>query len=74
MNVTGAAVQNLLLAAHALGYGAVWKTGPAAYDPHVKTAMGLRADDHIIAMVHIGTPVARGPVRRPELAGIVTRL
>jgi hypothetical protein len=28
----GAAAQNLFLAAHALGYGVMWKTGPAAYD------------------------------------------
>src|SRR5207244_3779397 len=28
-----AAVQNMLLAAHALGLGAIWRTGDAAYDP-----------------------------------------
>ncbi len=51
----GAAVQNLCLAAHALGYGAMWKTGPAAYDAGVKAAVGLRPDDHIIAIMHLGT-------------------
>jgi nitroreductase len=70
----GAAVQNLLLAAHALGYGAVWKTGPAAYDPRVKAALGLQATDHIIAMVHIGTPLTVGPIRPPKLEGIVSYL
>lgn len=53
----GAAAQNLLLCAHALGYGAMWKTGPAAYDPRVKAAVGLRADDHIVAIMHLGTRV-----------------
>jgi len=51
----GAAVQNLFLAAHALGYGVMWKTGPAAYDPGVKAALGLRPEDHIVAIVHLGT-------------------
>lgn len=64
---TGAATQNLLLAAHALGFGAVWKTGPAAYDPVVKAGLGLAPTDHIIAMVHIGTPEAMNPVRPEQL-------
>jgi nitroreductase len=51
----GAAVQNLFLAAHALGYGVMWKTGPAAYDPQVKTTLGLAPSDHIVAILHLGT-------------------
>ena len=54
----GAAAQNLMLAAHGLGLGAMWKTGPAAYDPLVKRAVGLAADDHIVAIMHLGTRVA----------------
>jgi nitroreductase len=50
----GAAAQNLFLAAHDLGYGVMWKTGAAAYDPAVKTALGLRPDDHIVAIMHLG--------------------
>jgi nitroreductase len=51
----GAAVENLVLAAHALGYGVMWKTGAAAYDPRVKAVLGLRPDDHIVAILHLGT-------------------
>ncbi|MDE2305035.1 MAG: nitroreductase family protein, partial [Gammaproteobacteria bacterium] len=51
----GAAVQNLCLAAHALGYGAMWKTGPAAYEPEVKQAVGLAPQDHLVAILHLGT-------------------
>ncbi len=69
----GAATQNLLLAAHALGFGAVWKTGPAAYDPIVKAGLGLAPTDHIIAMVHIGTPEAMNPIRPPQLEDRVRR-
>jgi len=51
----GAAAQNLFLAAHDLGYGVMWKTGPAAYDPDVKSLVGLRVQDHIVAIMHLGT-------------------
>jgi nitroreductase len=51
----GAAAQNLFLAAHDLGYGVMWKTGAAAYDPEVKATLGLRADDHIVGIMHLGT-------------------
>jgi nitroreductase len=51
----GAAVENLLLAATELGIGAMWKTGPAAYSARVKAAVGLGADDHIVAILHLGT-------------------
>jgi nitroreductase len=50
----GAAAQNLFLAAHDLGYGVMWKTGAAAYDPAVKATVGLRPDDHIVAIMHLG--------------------
>jgi nitroreductase len=53
----GAAAQNLFLAAHDLGYGVMWKTGAAAYDPAVKATVGLRPDDHIVAIMHLGARV-----------------
>jgi nitroreductase len=51
----GAAAQNLFLAAHDLGFGVMWKTGAAAYDSAVKACVGLRPDDHIVAIMHLGT-------------------
>jgi nitroreductase len=51
----GAVAENLFLAAHALGYGVMWKTGAAAYDPDVKAVVGLKASDHIIGIMHLGT-------------------
>lgn len=50
-----AAAQNLFLAAHDLGYGVMWKTGAAAYDPGVKATVGLDEGDHILAIMHLGT-------------------
>lgn len=52
----GAAAQNLLLAAHALGFGGFWRTGAAAYDDTVKRALGLSPQDAIVGFVYLGTP------------------
>jgi hypothetical protein len=67
----GAAVQNMFLAAHALGYGVMWKTGPAAYSSNVKRALGLQEDDHIVALLYLGTLGAPGPQRAPLVEGRV---
>ncbi len=53
---TAAAVQNLLLAAHALGLGAMWRTGSAATDPAVKQFLGLDPEQHLIGFVYVGYP------------------
>ncbi len=67
----GAAAQNLLLAAFALGYNAVWKTGNAAYDEAVKAALGLEAKDAIVGFLYVGTeqPGAPGPAPLRPAAG-----
>lgn len=69
-----AAVQNMFLAAHALGYGAMWKTGAAAYDAKVKTSLGLDANDHIVALLYLGTIGAPGIVIEPDFASSTTWL
>jgi nitroreductase len=62
-----AAAQTIMLAAPALGYGAVWKTGAPAYDPAVKVALGLAPDDEIVGFLYIGTKVGGpSPLPRPE--------
>jgi nitroreductase len=63
---TAAATQNLLLAATALGYGSIWRTGWPAADGHVKEALGFAADDDIVAFVYLGT--AAGGRRPPPRA------
>jgi len=57
-----AAAENMFLAARALGYGVMWKTGPAAYDPGVKALCGLAPEDHIVAFLYLGTIVTDGPL------------
>lgn len=64
-----AATQNLLLAAHARGLGAIWRTGPAVLDPAVKRFLGLEADQALIAMVYLGYPAGElKPPVRPSFA------
>ena len=68
-----AAAQTIMLAAPALGYGAVWKTGAPAYDPTVKLALGLTAEDDIIGFLYIGTRTGgSAPFPRPEPRDFVT--
>lgn len=70
-----AATENLCLAAAALGYGAMWRTGDPAYDTTVKEALGLRPDDAIMAFVYVGTvPDGRAkPPNEPVLDAVVSR-
>ncbi|PCJ19238.1 MAG: nitroreductase [Gammaproteobacteria bacterium] len=51
---TGAAVQNMLLVAQELGVGAMWRTGAMAYNPHVKTSLGLKPEDEIVGYLYLG--------------------
>jgi nitroreductase len=51
---TAAAVQNLLLAAHAKGLSAAWKTGKMIYDVVVKSFLSLDPPDRIVAIVYLG--------------------
>jgi nitroreductase len=58
----GAAAHAMMLAASALGFGAMWKTGGAAYDPEVKTALGLASTDAIVGFLYLGTASDEPPV------------
>jgi nitroreductase len=66
-----AAAQNMFLAAHALGYGAMWKTGAVAYDRNAKEMLGLAAEDHIVGLLYLGTTSQSGPLIAAPLDGIV---
>ncbi|MCB8822688.1 nitroreductase family protein [Microvirga rosea] len=70
----GAVCMNLLNGATALGFGAVWLTGWAAFDRRVLDALGLAPEERIAGFIHIGTASETPTDRaRPALADIVTR-
>ncbi len=49
-----AVVQNMSLAAHAQGLGAIWRTGGMAYDPTVAKGLGLEEGEQIVGFLYIG--------------------
>ncbi len=56
----GAATQNMLIAAHAMGYGAFWRTGPVAYDDEVKSELGFADATTIVAIIYMGSIARAG--------------
>ena len=53
---TAAAVQNMSVAIHALGYSSIWRTGKAAFNAGIKEALGFKASDEIVGFLYVGTP------------------
>ena len=62
-----AAVQNMLLAAHALGYGACWMTGPLIAKDKLEKVLNIVTPDHLMALIPVGkTETAPAvPKRKP---------
>jgi nitroreductase len=66
------AVQNMLLAARALGLGATLTTIHLSFEKETEAALGLPGDWHSYAILPVGYPMGRfGPVRRVALADVV---
>jgi nitroreductase len=53
---TGAAIQNILLAAHSSGLAAMIRTGDAAHLPEVRAHLSVADDELLAAMIYIGYP------------------
>ncbi|HEY9130573.1 MAG TPA: nitroreductase [Dyella sp.] len=69
----GCVAHNLLLGAYALGFGAQWLTGWAAYDREAGALLGLAEHEHMVGFVHIGTPDIDIPDRdRPDLDSLLS--
>ncbi|WP_196138026.1 nitroreductase [Aliikangiella sp. G2MR2-5] len=51
---TGASVQNLLMAAHFQGIGAMWRTGGLAFNHCLMDLLGLDQDEVIVGFVYLG--------------------
>ena len=63
----------LLQSAQALGFGAQWLTGWAAYDPAIAAGLGLQPGEKIVGFIHIGTPRLEVPERdRPDAAALLS--
>ncbi len=63
----------LLQAAQALGFGAQWLTGWAAYDPGIRALLGIADTEVVAGFIHIGSAQAEVPEReRPDAAALLT--
>jgi nitroreductase len=74
-HATGAAIQNILLAAHDMGLAAALKTGPAAHIPEVLDWLGLQNGELLAGYVYLGYPAEGredGPQTRRTQAGEMT--
>ncbi len=58
-----AAVQNMLLAIHALGYGSCWMTGPTVAQDEFKILLGHGEGRFIVALLPVGEPEENPPSR-----------
>ena len=67
----GCVAYNLLLGAQALGFGAQWLTGWAAYDDEVARLLGLGTNERVVGFMHIGSAREAAPERtRPTTADV----
>jgi nitroreductase len=72
-----AAAQNLCLAAHALNYASMWRTGWYGEAPEVRAHLALSPDETVMAWIYLGTPPPGAPLppRPPvDLAALTSTL
>jgi nitroreductase len=58
-----AAIENMLLAIHALGYGSCWMTGPLVAQVAFEKLLGFGNERAIAALLPVGVPDENPPVR-----------
>ncbi|MBL4827820.1 MAG: nitroreductase family protein [Spongiibacteraceae bacterium] len=67
----GGAAQLMMLAAHAQGVGAVWRTGSIAYDKRMIRGLDLEEGDHIVGFLYMGTPKVVKPLQSIDVDDFV---
>lgn len=63
-----AAIQSLLLAAHAQEVGAIWRTGELCYHPVLAKGLGLADNEQLMGFIYLGKPV--GPRKKVPVLDI----
>ena len=67
-----AAIQNILLAAHALGYGACWLEGyTLPLEAKFKTLLGVPEDKRLLTLIPIGVPKERPEKEKKPLSAVL---
>ncbi len=71
----GAAVQNILLTAHAMGFGSSLTSGQAMTSPHLRALFGLERGEKAVCFINVGTVTRRkSPRIHPVVSSFVTSL
>jgi len=71
----GCAIQNMLLTAHAMGFGAGLSSGRALYSQRMKVLFGLSAHEQPLCFMTLGTVLRRkSPRLRPVMADYTSTL
>ena len=71
----GAAIQNMLLAAHAMGFGSGLTSGQALRSSQMRTLFGLSEGEQPVCFVNIGSVSKRKPLRpRPGPSEFISSL
>lgn len=70
----GCAAHGILLAAHALGLGAMWRSGKYAFDNTVRKGLGMNEDDEVVAFLYLGQLAGRHrPLPEHDIDAFVER-
>lgn len=71
----GASVQNLLMAAHFQGVGAMWRTGTLAFSRKLMALLGMTDKETLIGFIYLGTEEGeKRQARVSEIEEHVTRI
>lgn len=68
-----AAIEHMLLAAHALGYGSCWMTGPLVAQEAFEQLLGFGKERYIAALLPLGVPDEDPPNRSRKPLDEITR-
>ncbi len=69
-----AAIEHMLLAAHALGYGSCWMTGPTVAQESFETILGFGKEKFIAALLPLGRPDEDPPGRSRKALEEITKV
>lgn len=71
---TGAAVQNIMLGLHAMGFAGYWRTGTLASNTVLKDSLKLEKNDEIVGFIYLGTATReKSPRDIPDLSQFVSK-
>ena len=63
ISAVSAAAQNMLLAAHELGLGAIWRSGWVVFEPEIREFLGLSERGTVLGFIYVGYPAMQPPSR-----------